>query len=244
MTTQPSVASEIGRLRTVMVHRPGIEIARITPDNKEGIWTDAGGSLELVAREGDAVPCLPAPFAGLVAFDRFTTLAIADDGSVCFFAYLRNATAAQAVNSTNDGSIWRWEGGELHLVAREGDLANNTAGAVIGRLDTFACSGTGGVVYQVQYVSTQGDTTSANRDGIYLDRGAGDAAPELVLRRGDSFDFRGESQTVGGLKISTEENSGGGTGGYGRAINDNGDILLNLSISGNYSGLFVLSEPD
>jgi arginine deiminase len=36
----PSVSSEIGRLRTVMVHRPGLEIARITPDNKEALLFD------------------------------------------------------------------------------------------------------------------------------------------------------------------------------------------------------------
>jgi hypothetical protein len=76
----------------------------------------------------------------------------------------------------------------------------------------------------------QGDATSVNRDGIYLDRGVADAAPELVLRRGDSFEFRGEDRTVGGLKISTEENSGGGTGGYGRAINDAGDILRSATL--------------
>ena len=35
-----NVSSEIGRLRTVMVHRPGIEIARITPDNKEALLFD------------------------------------------------------------------------------------------------------------------------------------------------------------------------------------------------------------
>ncbi len=34
------VGSEIGRLRTVMVHRPGIEIARITPENKEALLFD------------------------------------------------------------------------------------------------------------------------------------------------------------------------------------------------------------
>ena len=177
----------------------------------------------------------------LAAFSRFTTLAIADDGSVCFFAYLKNATAAPAVNSSNDGSIWRWTPTGLHLIAREGDQANNTAGAGIGRLNTFACSGAGGVVYHVTYVATQGDTTSANRDGIYLDRGAIDAAPELVLRRGDTFDLSGSSSTVSGLTISTEQNAGGGTGGYGRAINDEGAVLLNLSLSGNQSGIFVLS---
>ena len=34
------VSSEIGRLRTVMVHRPGIEIARITPENKDALLFD------------------------------------------------------------------------------------------------------------------------------------------------------------------------------------------------------------
>jgi arginine deiminase len=40
MSSEVGVASEIGRLRTVMVHRPGIEIARITPDNKEALLFD------------------------------------------------------------------------------------------------------------------------------------------------------------------------------------------------------------
>ena len=51
----------------------------------------------------------------------------------------------------------------------------------------------------------------------------------------------GISRTVSSLKISTEENTGGGTGGYGRAINDMGSVLLNLSLSGNLSGIFILS---
>ena len=219
--------------------------AGITTSDNECIWTtsgNAGGSPVLVAREGEITPCLPPGIAGLVAFDRFTTIAIGDDGSVCFFAYLKNSTAAPAVTSDSDGSLWRWTpAGGLHLIAREGDLANNTDGAVISRLTGFACSGAGGIVYQVEFVAGQGDTTSANRDGIYLDRGIADAVAELIMRRGDSFDLMGVNRTVGGLKISTEENSGGGTGGYGRAINDSGAVLLNLSLSGNLSGIFVLT---
>ena len=219
----------------------------IVPSNNEGLWTNVGDTNAppvLVAREGEAVPCLPPGLAGLVAFDRFSTIAIGDDGSVCFFAFLRDATQVPAVNSTNDGSIWRWAGGQLHLIAREGDLANNTDGAVIDRLDGFACSRTGAVVYLVSYVTGQGDATAANRDGLYLDRGAADDAPKLVLRRSDTFEFMDSTRTVTSLRISTEENAGGGTGGYGRAINDEGSIILNLSLSGNLSGLFVLGmEP-
>ena len=220
--------------------------AGISASNNEGLWSNAGNTAAppvLIAREGDLAPCLPAPIAPLIAFDRFTTISIADDGSVCFFAYLKNATAAPAVNSTNDGSLWHWSaGGGLHLLAREGDPANNTDGAAIGRITGFACSGDG-VVYQVEFVSGQGDTTNANRDGIYLDPGTPDAVPELVLRRGDSFELMGSTRTVASLKVSFEENVGHGTGGYGRSISSAGDILLNLSLSGNLSGIFVISPP-
>jgi arginine deiminase len=36
----PSVTSEIGRLRTVLLHRPGIELARLTPQNKDSLLFD------------------------------------------------------------------------------------------------------------------------------------------------------------------------------------------------------------
>jgi arginine deiminase len=35
--TAPFIGSEIGQIRTVMIHRPVIEIARITPENKEAV---------------------------------------------------------------------------------------------------------------------------------------------------------------------------------------------------------------
>ncbi len=47
------VSSEIGRLRTVVVHRPGIEIARITPENKEALLFDDLLWLERAQEEHD-----------------------------------------------------------------------------------------------------------------------------------------------------------------------------------------------
>ena len=37
---QPSVTSEIGRLRQVIIHRPGREILRLTPSNMEYLLFD------------------------------------------------------------------------------------------------------------------------------------------------------------------------------------------------------------
>ncbi len=48
------VSSEIGRLRSVLVHRPGVEIARITPENKEALLFDDLIWLERAQEEHDA----------------------------------------------------------------------------------------------------------------------------------------------------------------------------------------------
>lgn len=47
------VSSEIGPLRTVLVHRPGLEVARITPDNKEALLFDDLLWLERAQEEHD-----------------------------------------------------------------------------------------------------------------------------------------------------------------------------------------------
>ncbi len=51
--TMGDVSSEIGKLRSVLVHRPGIEIARITPDNKDALLFDDLLWLERAQEEHD-----------------------------------------------------------------------------------------------------------------------------------------------------------------------------------------------
>ena len=51
--TAPAVTSEIGKLRTVMVHRPGVAIARITPADKETLLFDDVLWLERAQEEHD-----------------------------------------------------------------------------------------------------------------------------------------------------------------------------------------------
>jgi len=52
--TAPSVTSEIGRLRQVLVHRPGLELARLTPENKEALLFDDILWVERAQEEHDA----------------------------------------------------------------------------------------------------------------------------------------------------------------------------------------------
>lgn len=40
MSSEPGVHSEVGKLRRVLVHRPGLELTRLTPDNREALLFD------------------------------------------------------------------------------------------------------------------------------------------------------------------------------------------------------------
>src|SRR5690349_8411229 len=40
MTSRPGVSNEVGRLRTVMLHRPGPELKRLTPRNNDRLLFD------------------------------------------------------------------------------------------------------------------------------------------------------------------------------------------------------------
>lgn len=54
----PSVTSEIGRLRTVLLHRPGIELARLTPQNKDALLFDDILWLERAQEEHDQLAAI------------------------------------------------------------------------------------------------------------------------------------------------------------------------------------------
>ncbi|MFQ5554426.1 MAG: arginine deiminase [Acidimicrobiia bacterium] len=65
------VSSEIGKLRKVLVHRPGVEIARITPDNKDALLFDDLLWLDRAQEEHDA-------FVGLMRDHGVTVVYFAD----------------------------------------------------------------------------------------------------------------------------------------------------------------------
>jgi hypothetical protein len=80
-----------------------------------GLWAGAPASPSLLARSGD-----PAPGAGPgLTFSWFETPSLNDRGQVAFVAGL----AGEAVTPDVDLSVWATDpSGELHLIAREGDL--------------------------------------------------------------------------------------------------------------------------
>jgi len=77
----PFIGSEIGPLRSVMVHRPGIEISRITPENKEALLFDDLLWLERAQEEHDRfADMLRSRGAEVVYFEDLLCDVLEDDG--------------------------------------------------------------------------------------------------------------------------------------------------------------------
>ncbi len=74
------VSSEIGRLRTVLVHRPGTEIARITPDNKDALLFDDLLWLDRAQEEHDAfVAMMEERDVEVLYFEKLLAEVLAED---------------------------------------------------------------------------------------------------------------------------------------------------------------------
>jgi arginine deiminase len=74
------ITSEIGRLRSVLVHRPGIGIARLTPDNKDALLFDDLLWLERAQEEHDAfVALMEGRDVEVLYFENLLAESLADD---------------------------------------------------------------------------------------------------------------------------------------------------------------------
>src|SRR3954451_16097417 len=70
-TDEHGVASEVGRLRTVIVHRPGAELQRLTPRNNDALLFDGLPWVSKAQQEHDA-------FASLLRSRGVEVLLLAD----------------------------------------------------------------------------------------------------------------------------------------------------------------------
>lgn len=84
------------------------------PLSYSGIWSTAHGSLQLVARTD-----VPAPGLDGTRFDTLLPMSFDARGDITFFSRL----AGQSVTLDNNQSLWKHEGGQVRLIARENDQA-------------------------------------------------------------------------------------------------------------------------
>ena len=124
-----------------------------------GIWSDAGGTLELVVRENDISPVTK-------KFESFEEVFVDATGKVWFRAFLRAGGAI-------DEGIFSWtSAGGLQLELWEGsDVAVNEGTAELGTFQNFAVS-PGGVAI-LQALLDDGTVTEDNDQALFRNSGSG-----------------------------------------------------------------------
>jgi len=169
--------------------------------NDFGIWSEGGGSLGLVARDGDAAP---GTGAGVV-YSGFGGPLFNGAGQTAFFGGL----TGPGVIFENNLGIWSEGGGSLGLVARDGDPAPDTApGVVYGGVPGVA-SGLGGTNGEFGFNSA-GQTAfygeligpgvdGTNDVGIWSE---GSGSLGLVARTGDPAPGTGAGVVFASIRIS------------------------------------------
>ena len=96
---RPSVRSEVGQLRAVLLHRPGLEMQRITPSNKDELLFDELLWVEHAQREHDAFAGTLRDAGAEVLYLEQMLAEVLADGD------LAAATVAAHVNDTTCGPV-------------------------------------------------------------------------------------------------------------------------------------------
>jgi hypothetical protein len=125
--------------------------------NDKGIWAGAPGSVQLVARAGDAAPALVGPDF----LDFSTQPAINAAGTVAF----RATVTGSGVDSSNDTGIWIGSNtSNLAVLAREKENAPGLGGVKYGQFSDFVVlnsSGQAAFVAQLQSGGVDGTNNKA-----------------------------------------------------------------------------------
>lgn len=183
----------------------------VTRADDAGIFTLAGP----VVREGEAAPGT----AGAV-FDFFGQPILNDTGEVLFFAGLRGSD----VTGANSSGLFTTSA----LVAREGDVAPGTGGALFDQFDVFFGApdlNDGGDAAFLAMLAGPGVTPATDR-GLFFGDGLGGLS--MLVREGDVLD-------VGGGDLRTIN-----TLSFLNGLSDTGDVGFQATFTDGSSGVFVL----
>jgi hypothetical protein len=213
----------------------------VNDSNNGGIWTSAGGTLAVVAREGSGGP---GPDVGDgVNFLNFSDPVLNAAGKVAFRGFLTGT----GVDGTNDIGIWTNAGGTLAAVARTG---SDGLGPDVGDGVNFLAFGNpvmnanGEVAFVGLLTGTGVDVT--NDIGIWTNAGG---TLVNIVRTGSLFDV---DPTAGvDLRMISSigfESASGGEDGRRLSFNDAGLLTFALTFTDGSSGIFTaqvsaLPEP-
>ncbi|MEX2318013.1 MAG: choice-of-anchor tandem repeat NxxGxxAF-containing protein [Pirellulales bacterium] len=201
-----------------------------TSENDSGIWSNRGGTLALVVREGDPAPQVSAT-ARFSSFNVFT-LVVNAAGDMAFEGLLTGT----GITTGNDDAIWNTSPSGLELVAREGDHAPGTPSGVNFRFNSdigpvFNATGRSAFISSL----TGTGVTSLNDRGIWAEDVSGEL--RLIVREGDFLEVApGDLRQI---SFITFEGQNGNVGGNGSGFNDLGQIAFTASFTDGTKGVFV-----
>jgi hypothetical protein len=191
----------------------------VTTANNQGLFVGTSqATMQLVVRKGDQAPGQP---TGVVLGGIGVPVV---NGNTVGFRTLVAGTGV--VTGTNDQAIFAWSAAAgLATVARQGDAAPGTGGALFGALGTmsplglgqlFTVGPNGAVAFYAPLTGTGVDTT--NNTGIWVQTTGG---VRLLVRKGDQINLGTAASpdlaTVANLALFDSGNVGAGlatAGGY------------------------------
>lgn len=189
--------------------------------NDDGIWTNVGGSFNLLAREGSPAAGASGASFGPLEFPRLNAA-----GEIVF----KGSLAAGAAANNNEG-IWAFRNGTLDLVAREGQPAPGApAGTHFGGsnldLTSFSpplISDDGSVVFAANF----GAGAISTDRGIWSDRAG---SLDLIVRTGDQAPGTPAGTKIAFIIDSSRINGLGQLAGYWQLAG--GDVIDNVNERG------------
>ncbi len=152
----------------------------------------ASGGLRTVALSGQEAP---GAGEGVVLKDPSTYPSMNSQGHVAY----RSSVAGVGVETTNDSGLWVDMGNNSLLVAREGEIAPGTSGALFGSMSAININNLEGEAAFSAELSGAGVDESSDR-GIW--RVAADGAESLVVREGDPAPGAGAGVTFSGAYLA------------------------------------------
>ncbi len=206
----------------------------IDASNDGGYWVgQPGGEYRKVVREAE-----PAPGTedGVTFFALGINEAWLDSaGDMAFRSFL----AGPGVDPTNDFGVWYERGGEIQLLARDGDQA---AGVESGlTYDVFRTRPSINGNRQAAFLARlRGPgVTFDNNEAMWVTQPDGQI--ELLLRKGDLFDVDDDPLAEDLRRISSVRMRGGTTdeGGLGSSFNNAGQLVFSLGFDDGTEGIFV-----
>jgi hypothetical protein len=194
----------------------------VDSSNMFGIWSDASGSMALVARSGNQAPGAPSG----VTFGRVGWPLINNIGQAAFYSPL----AGDGVTTANNESIWIERHGALTLVVREGSSAPGApTGVNFASLDSnsLALNDAGQLAFMAQLTD--------NSSSLWATDVAGGL--HLIARKGGQLEVApGDFRTVNALAFA----GGAGTSdGRRLGFNNSGQLAFSAAFTGGSSGIFV-----